>query len=80
MIERFFILFVHAWLMISVNEATIFDVTTKPNTNYGFFDKRNVFINIVKRPDSEPFVASNRLDESSFWRIFHNIFRMMVRR
>lgn len=65
--------------MIFFNEVALFEVKTEPIRSQGFVDKRNVFINIVK-PDTEPFLVSNRLDESNIWRIFYNLLRIVVKR
>lgn len=76
--ERFFTLYL--WLMIFFNKVTLFEVKTEPIRSQSFVEKRNVFINIVKRPDTEPFLVSNRLDESNIWRIFYNLLRIVVKR
>lgn len=79
--ERFIVfVLLHIWLLTAFNETTLFGVKTEPIANYGIIDKRSVFINIVKRPDLQPFMVSNRLDESNFWRIFHKLFRIIVKR
>lgn len=66
--------------MIFFNDIALFEVKTEPIRSQGFVEKRNVFINIVKRPDAEPFLVSNRLDESNMWRIFYNLLRIVVKR
>lgn len=64
--------------MIFFIEVALFEVKTEPIRSQGFVDKRNVFINIVKRP--EPFLVSNRLDESNIWRIFYKFLQIVVKR